>query len=99
MSAREGQQRDRERTDEAERGRAAPAWWRVTASDWFEVGRLHLGSGDFVRIEVTEQHVRLVRAGRWSLMLDRPQALRLSEILDSAVAWWPPQRDDHVDSY
>jgi hypothetical protein len=70
----------------------------VTASDWFEVGWLHLGSGDFVRIEVTEQDVRLVREGRWSLMLGRPRALRLSEILDSAVAWWPPQREERGDS-
>jgi hypothetical protein len=70
----------------------------VTAFDWFEVGRLHLGSGDFVRIEVAEHDVRLVREGRWGLMLGRPQALRLSEILDGAVAWWPPQREERGDS-
>lgn len=70
----------------------------MSTDAWFEVGRLRLEGDDFVRIEVIDHEVRIVRDGHWSLTLDRLQALRLSDMFETAVTWWPPRRAFDNDS-
>ena len=65
----------------------------MNAPEGFRVGRLHIGENDWVDVAVTERLVRLAHTDDWELVLSRPQAIRLSQILETAVAWWPPREE------
>lgn len=65
----------------------------MNSPEGFRVGRLHIADDDWVEVAVTERRVRLARTDDWELVLSRPQAIRLSQILETAVAWWPPRQE------